>query len=95
MENVPAMSGINERAAARIMKDVLGEASCKTDVLANIVPQLRNGNGAEALKDKNCEPAKKNEPEPEPEKTGGCTARCTASAEPPGHYHERNRWVFC
>ena len=52
------MSGINERAAARIMKDVLGEASCKTDVLANIVPQLRNGNGAEALKDKNCEPAK-------------------------------------
>ena len=58
MENVPAMSGINERAAARIMKDVLGEASCKTDVLANIVPQLRNGNGAEALKDKNCEPAK-------------------------------------
>ena len=50
MENVPAMSGINERAAARIMKDVLGEASCKTDVLANIVPQLRNGNGAEALK---------------------------------------------
>ena len=43
MENVPAMSGINERAAARIMKDVLGEASCKTDVLANIVPQLRNG----------------------------------------------------
>ena len=55
---MPAMSGINERAAARIMKDVLGEASCKTDVLANIVPQLRNGNGAEALKDKNCEPAK-------------------------------------
>ena len=59
MENVPAMSGINkEREAARNMKDVLGEASCKTDVLANIVPQLRNGNGAEALKDKNCEPAK-------------------------------------
>ena len=53
------MSGINkEREAARNMKDVLGEASCKTDVLANIVPQLRNGNGAEALKDKNCEPAK-------------------------------------
>ena len=59
MENVPAMSGINkEREAARNMKDVLGEASCKADVLANIVPQLRNGNGAEALKDKNCEPAK-------------------------------------
>ena len=58
MENVPAMSGIKERAAARIMKDVLGEASCKTDVRANIVPQLRNGNGAEALKDKNSEPAK-------------------------------------
>ena len=59
MENVPAMSGINkEREAARNMKDVLGEASCKTDVLANIVPQLRNGNGAEALQDKNCEPAK-------------------------------------
>ena len=56
MENVPAMSGINERAAARIMKDVLGEASCKTDVLANIVRQLRNGNGAEAQKGKNCEP---------------------------------------
>ena len=50
------MSGINERAAARIMKDVLGEASCKTDVLANIGPQLRNGNGAEAQKGKNCEP---------------------------------------
>ena len=55
MENVPAMSGINERAAARIMKDVLGEASCKTDVLANIVPQLRNGNGVE-VKNKNCGP---------------------------------------
>ena len=52
MENVPAMSGINkEREAARNMKDVLGEASCKADVLANIVPQLRNGNGAEALAD--------------------------------------------
>ena len=50
MENVPAMSGINERAAARIMKDVLGEASCKTDVLANIVPQLRNGNGVESCR---------------------------------------------
>ena len=51
MENVPAMSGINkEREAARNMKDVLGEASCKTDVLANIVPQLRNGNGAESCR---------------------------------------------
>ena len=59
MENVPAMSGINkEREAARNnVKGVLGEASCKTDVLANKGPQLRNGYGAEALKNKNCGPA--------------------------------------
>ena len=58
MENVPAMSGINESAAA--LKNGVKTTAvdmAETDVLANIVPQLRNGYGAEALKNKNCGPA--------------------------------------